>query len=146
MIPLYESADFTGSLAGGVRYLDLENSANTGSQSEVANLIGPALGLRLRFYKFFIGYEYGIMSARHYAVGTIANVLKYNLALTTLDGGIRIPFNQLTVSISYSRSTGVVPADKTGLSSGAPYSDQIYWLQFTYSTGASFQKFLQYLF
>lgn len=144
--PLEESKDFALNVVGGVRYLDLENNANNGVQSETANLIGPGLGTQVRLYKFVLGIEYYMMMARHHAIGKISETTKYEMSLLDLYGGITIPFQQLSVTLSYSQSTGTVPNSKTGLSSSSPYTDQVYWLQFTYSTGASFNRFLGFLF
>ncbi|NJM10321.1 MAG: hypothetical protein HC883_05540 [Bdellovibrionaceae bacterium] len=145
-IPFVEKKDFGVSLLLGLRYLDLENNANTGNQSEFANLIGPGLGLQIRAYKFFVGSEYHMMFARHHAVGSVSRSSKYEMPTINIFGGITIPFQQLSVSFSYSQSSGTVPKDSSGLSESSAFCDQIYWLHLTYSTGASPGKFLGFLF
>ncbi|MBX3022966.1 MAG: hypothetical protein KF799_14925 [Bdellovibrionales bacterium] len=145
-LPVFESEDLALSLTGGLRYLDLDNTANTGDQSEMASMIGPNAGLRLRAFKFFVAYEYNVMLARHYSVGLNSKTTQYSLPLMNLEAGLLIPFKQLSVSFSYSQAKGNVPKSGTGLSKDVPYNDQICWLQFTYSTGASFFTFLDYLF
>lgn len=145
-IPMFESDSFAGMVVPSIRYLDLDNTANNSAQSEVGNLIGPGLGLQLRAYKFLLGADYHMMLGRHYAVGNFSRSSKYEMPTTNIYGGLSIPFKQLSVSFYYSQSAGSIPKDSTGLSKDAPYSDQIYWLQFTYSTGASFGQFFDYLF
>jgi hypothetical protein len=129
-----------------MRYLDLENTANNSSQSEVGNLIGPGAGLHLRVFKFTLGAEYNYMIGRYYAVGTISNSAKYEMPLLDTYAGFSIPFKMLSVSLSYSMASGSIPKAESGLSKDVPYKDQIYWIQLTYSTGASFSKFWDYLF
>lgn len=146
LLPLIETSEFSAALTGAVRYLDLTNTANNSEQSEVANMLGPGAGLRLQAWKFFASYEYDLMAARHYTIGSNSKAIKYSLPLGTMEAGIAIPFKQLSVSFSYSRSSGEVPKSGTGLSKDVRYQDEIYWLQFTYSTGADFGKFLNFLF
>lgn len=145
-IPLLDSKDFDVDLLGSMKYLDLENTANTSFQSEVANLIGPGAGLEFRAYRFVLGAEYHMMLARHYAVGNTSRDMRYEMPMMSLYGGLNIQFKQLSVSLSYSQGSATVPKSSTGLTKDAPYTDQIYWLQVTYSTGASFMKFLKFLF
>lgn len=146
LLPLVEGDDFTAHLTGGVRYLDLENTANGGPQSEVANSIGPGAGLRLRAFKFFVAYEYYFMLSRHYAIGNISRSSKYQMPVGNLSGGFTIPLKQLSVSFSYSQSAGTVPKASSELSKDSPYNDQIYWLQVSYSTGSSLAQFFGFLF
>ncbi len=145
-LPLFDTRNFDADFFGSVKYLDLENTSNTKFQSEVANLIGPGAGLELRAFKFVLGGEYNMMLARHYAVGNTSRDMKYEMNLVNVYGGLNFKFNQLSVSLSYSQSTGTVPKASSGLAKSSPYNDQIYWLQLTYSTGASFSRFLQFLF
>jgi hypothetical protein len=145
-IPLIESDDFATYLTGNMRYLDLKNTANNSAQSEVGNLIGPGAGLHFRLFKFVLGADYNYMIGRYYAVGAVSNSTQYNMPLTSLYGGFSIPFKMLSVSISYSQASGAIPKAESGLSKDVPYTDQIYWIQLTYSTGASFSKFWDYLF
>lgn len=145
-VPLFERDKFSANVVPSIRYLDLSNTANNGAQSEVGNLIGPGLGLQIRAYKFLLGMDYHLMLGRHYAVGNFSRSSKYEMPTINMYAGYTVPFKQLSVSIYYSQSTGTIPASSTGLSKDAPYSDQVYWLQFTYSTGASFAKFFDYLF
>jgi hypothetical protein len=72
--------------------------------------------------------------------------MKYEMPMMSLYGGLNFQFKQLSVSLSYSQASATVPKSSTGLTKDSPYTDQIYWLQLTYSTGASFGKFLNYLF
>lgn len=134
------------SLVGGIRYLDLSNSVTMGSQKEVANMIGPGAGLQLRLFKFVGGMQYDYMLARHYAIGPMSRDLEYQMPLTKTYYGLQIPFGQLAIAFTYSSSTGTVPKAATRLSADSPYADQLYWLNFTYSTGASFWRFLEMLF
>lgn len=145
-IPLVASKSFEADIMGSMRYLDLENTANNGYQSEVANLIGPGVGLELRAFKFVLGAEYHMMLARHYAVGSISRDMKYEMPMINLYGGLNFQFKQLSVSLSYSQGSASVPKASSGLTKDSPYTDQIYWLQLTYSTGASFTKFIKFLF
>lgn len=146
MIPILEAEDFAGYLTANVRYLDLENSSNNSGQSEVANILGPGLGIHLRVFKFTLGAEYNYMIARHYAVGAISRQSEYEMRVTNLYAGLSIPFKQLAVSLSYNMASGTVPKDSSLLSKDCPYSDQIYLIQLTYSTDQSFGKFLDFLF
>lgn len=146
LLPMFESDHFAGHLTGGLRYLDLQNNANSGTQTEVANMFGPTIGLRLRAYKFFAQYDYGFMFARHYAVGSISRSSKYDMPVGSLTAGITIPLKQLSVSFAYSQSSGTVPKSSSALSKDSPYNDQVYWLQVSYSTGSSLRQFFGFLF
>lgn len=146
LIPVLESEDFSGYLTANIRYLDLENSGNNSGQSEVANIIGPGLGVHIRLFKFTLGAEYNYMMARHYAVGAISRQSGYEMPLTNVYAGLSIPFKQLSVSLSYNMASGTVPKDSSLLSKDSPYTDQIYLIQLTYSTDQSFGKFLDFLF
>jgi hypothetical protein len=145
-IPLIVTPSFEADLLGSMRYLDLENTANNGFQSEVANLIGPGAGLEFRAFKFVLGVEYHLMLARHYAVGNTSRDMKYEMPMLNLYGGLNFQFKQLSVSLSYSQGSASVPKASSGLAKDSPYTDQIFWLQFTYSTGASFTNFIKFLF
>lgn len=146
MIPLVDSKYFDADFFGSAKYLDLENTSNTSFQSEVANMIGPGVGLEMRAFRFVVGADYHLMLARHYAVGNTSGDMKYEMPLLSVYGGLHWKFQQLSVSLSYSQSSGTVPKASSGLRKDSPYIDQVYWLQLTYSTGASFGKFLNYLF
>jgi hypothetical protein len=146
LIPVFETEDFSGYLTGNVRYLDLENSGNSSAQSEVATMLGPGAGIHLRLYKFTLGADYNYMIARHYAVGAISRQSEYEIPVTNVYAGLSIPFKQLAVSLSYNMASGTVPKDSSALSKDCPYTDQIYMIQFTYSTDQSFGKFLDFLF
>ncbi len=146
LIPLIESDHFASYLTGNVRYVDLTNTRNDDSQSEVGNMIGPGAGLHFRLYKFVLGAEYNYLIGRYYAVGNVSNSSEYKMPQTNLYAGYSIPFKMLSVSLSYSMASGTIPKAESQLSKDAPYTDQIYWIQLTYSTGASFSKFWDYLF
>ncbi|MGE3758951.1 MAG: hypothetical protein AB7H97_14415 [Pseudobdellovibrionaceae bacterium] len=145
-LPLFEGGNFASHLVGGLQYLDLQNNANSGRQSEIANMIGPSAGLKLRAFKFFVEYDYSFMLARHYAIGTISRSSKYNMPVGTMSAGITYPLKQLTVSFAYSQSSGTVPKASSELSKSSPYTDQVYWLQLSYSTGSSLRQFFSFLF
>lgn len=146
MLPIFEGGDFSAHLTGGLKYLDLQNNANSGKQSEIANMIGPSAGLRIRAFKFFVQYDYSFMLARHYAIGTISRSSKYDMPTGTLSGGLTYPLKHLTVSFAYSQSSGTVPKASSELSKSSPYTDQVYWLQVSYSTGSSLRQFFSFLF
>lgn len=145
-IPLWTNRWLGFNLVGNVRYLDLTNTAESGKQKEVANLIGPGLGVQLRLFKFIGGFQTEYMLARHYAVGPTSRELNYSMTMSKTYYGLILPFENLAVGLIASSSTGTVPSEKSGLSTNSPYTDQVYWLSFTYSTGASFVEFLKYLF
>ncbi len=145
-IPLYTTRWLGFNLVGNLRYVDLTNTADMGKQKEVANLIGPGLGVQLRLFKFIGGFQTEFLLARHYAVGPISRELNYTLNTTKTYYGFMFPFQNLAISFFESTSTGTVPNYKSGLSTSSQYSDQTYWLTLTYSTGASFIEFIKYLF
>lgn len=145
-IPLFNRRWMSFELIGNIRYLDLTNTAEASGQKEVANLIGPGLGLQLRFFPFVVGFQTEYLFARHYAVGSTSRELEYSMTVAKTYYGLIFPFQNLAVGLTASSSTGSIPSDRTGLSAPCPYSDQVYWLSFTYSTGASFVDFLKYLF
>lgn len=147
-IPLigHSSSFFALDLIGSVQYIDLTNTATIGSQKEVANMIGPGGGAHVRFFKFIGGAQYHYMLARHYAVGPTSRELNYSMPVAKSYFGLQIPLGQLAVALTYSTSTGTVPKENSGLTSNSPYTDTVYWLTFTYSTGASLLSFLKLLF
>ncbi len=87
-----------------------------------------------------------MMLARHYAVGNTSRDMKYEMPMLTVYGGLNFKFQQLSVGIMYSQESGTIPQSSTGLTKSSPFDDQVYWLQLTYSTGASFMNFLKFLF
>ena len=140
------SAIFQADLVGGIRYLDLQNTGSIGSEKETANMIGPGGGLQLRLSRFFVGADYSYIFARHYSIGPLSHDLTYTMPELNYYGGFLIPFGQLAIGLSYSKSTATIPHASSGLSKDCAYQDQILWLQFTYSTGASFANFIKLLF
>jgi hypothetical protein len=146
LFPIFESQRFAFKFNTGIRYLDLQNTANSGAQREVANVIGPGAGLGLRLGRFSLGYDYNLMVARHYAVGAISDVTKYETPMTTLTAGFSIPLKQISVSFQYSQSNASVPAKDTGLVSASPYEDEIYWIGLSYATGESISSFFDFLY
>ena len=137
---------FQLALTGNVRYLDLKNTAEVGSQKEVANVIGPGGGIHLRLFKIVAGVDYNFMLARHYAVGPVSRELQYSMPVIRYYGGLIVPFNQLAVGFTWSSSSGTVPASQSQLSKSSPFQEQTYWLNFIYSTGIPFSNVFKVLF
>lgn len=133
-------------LVGGIRYLDLRNTAQTTNEKEVANLIGPTVGVHFRLFKLIGGYQVDYLLARHYSVGPVSHELDYSMVTNHTYFGLQYTLGQLSLGLTYSTSQGIVPHASTGLSVDSAYNDQIYWLNLNYSFGTSFMSFMKALF
>lgn len=146
LFPMINEKDFGANFVGAFRYMDMDNGANNAFQSESIKMRGPGAGLELRLFKFVIGAEYDLMKTRHYAIGNLSHEMEYEMPVLNLYGGLNLQLRHITVSFSYNMGSGNVPKSETGLRKDSPYSDQVYWLQFIYSTGASTQGLLGFFF
>jgi hypothetical protein len=135
LIPLLDFQTFTVYLSPGIKYLDLANRANSGSQKEVANLIGPGAGLSFKLGQFWLGAKYYQMWARHYSTGTFSNNISYNFRAVDYYAGYQMDFTRFGIGAMYSFSTQNISRDQTGLSTDSPYRESIFWFQLTISTG-----------
>ncbi|MCB0386744.1 MAG: hypothetical protein KDD43_15225, partial [Bdellovibrionales bacterium] len=117
--------------------LDLKNTSNTDDRQEVAQMIGPGLGLELRFTRFLAGIDYNHIMARHIGVGPISGTLEYEMRVLNYYAGIAWQFGALSLSLSYSMASGEVPTSATGFEKASAYSDKIIWINFRYATGES---------
>lgn len=120
--------DFTGSM----KYLDLENTAS-GDQKENAQYLGPGMGLQFSYSRLFVGVDYYFLRGRHSAVGQFSNQTEFTISGMDYHAGFRMHFGTGSLGFAYSHMTSSVRAADTGLSKDAPWSDQVYWLQFGYS-------------
>ena len=145
--PLYSSEQFSTSLVGSLRYLDLKNTANNSTQSEIAQYLGPGVGMQFSLLKFVLGAEYYLMLARHYTVGTNSEQLNYQMMTLNYYLGYRVELGaRAALAFSWSQASGRVPKKKTKFNSNSPYKDQVYWVHFIYFTGSSLSDFAKSLF
>lgn len=145
-VPLYDGALTDLYLQAGVKYLDLQNTANSDSQFEDANIIGPGAGLALRISKFWIGAQYYQLWARHSATGKFSGRTNYNFQALDLFGGLHYEFGRMGVGLIYSTSSSTISHDSTGLQADTPYKDGMISLQITFSFGETLWNILGGLF
>lgn len=145
-VTLVDLGAFSTSFYGSIRYFDLRNTANTGTQKEFANHIGTGAGLKFMFAKLYLEADYHYMLARHYSVGTISYNIDYEYTPLTYSAGISLPIGQLAFGASYSVSSAMIAGSKTGLSQDSEYNDTRIMLNVTWNTGASLFGFFSKLF
>lgn len=143
--PIYSDGAFHTQLHGVLRYHDLENKYSSDGQTEVANHIGPGVGLSIRLGRLTLGGEYSLMKARHYYIGHIGLKTEYDYAVGTAFAGFVVPFGDLSVGLGYNYSVGKIKKDETGLSKDSDYAEQSIWFHMTYNTGASVGDFARKL-
>lgn len=145
-LPVIDEHLFSFNLVGSGKYLDLTNSSNNSRQKEVANLIGPGLGVNVMLWKLFAGIDYQLIYGRHYGVGAISRELNYSYGALQQYYGLQWEFGALMVGLSYSSIQAKIPKSQTGLSVDSDYAEQIYWIHFRYSSGFSLNQLLKVLF
>ncbi len=129
------------------RYVDLNNTASSAAQRENGNLLGLGISPTLLFGKIYFGADFIYMRARHFFVGTKNQYIEYEMPIVGYFVGLKTEIGKsLQVSVSYSQASGQIPSSKTLLSEDSPYRDSIYWVKFTYDTGAPLGKFFLDLF
>ncbi len=122
-------------LDGVLRYMDLANRYNNDSQVETANMLGPGIGTTFGLGGFFLGAEYLLMWARHYAVGPISNRLTYSFSMFNAVAGFRRDIGQeVQIALSGSYGFGTVSGAQYGAKSNSAYSDTSVWIQAILST------------
>jgi hypothetical protein len=139
-LPLLESKNFSTDFRFGLMYLDLRNTANNGQQSEVASMFGTGAGLQMRAYNFVAGYDYYVMKARHYTVGINSRSMIYDTVRSGPYFGLQLPLRSFSIGLIYNKAKASVPSAQSGLGADSPYSEETYWLAFSYSTGISLFK------
>lgn len=145
LAPIYGDNGFSTQIHGVLRYHDLENKLRSEHGTEVANHIGPGLGLSFRLGRLTAGYEYMLMEARHYFIGNIGHKTTYSYTASTAFVGFVVPFGDLGVGIGYNYTMGNISKDETGLSKDSPYNEQSIWFHLTYDTGTSLGEFAKKL-
>lgn len=146
LVPIFDSASAALYLVPAFKYLDLSNTAQTGTQSEVANIIGPGAGLAFRLSKFRLGAQIYQLWGRHYSTGTFSDRLNYSFRSVDYSAGIFHQFGRLSVGASYSISKSTIPIEPTGLNTSTPYEESVIAFQLTYNTGDSLWQIIRSLF
>jgi hypothetical protein len=144
--PIIDKVSWDVALSGGVKYLDLKNTANNDDQQEVANLIGPYAGLAIRWTRFWFGANYNQIWARHYATGQLSGRSEYNFNAIEYFGGVYFQFSRLGLGLQYSMMDSSVGKGNTGLNSDAPYKESFITIQFTFNIGQNLWQMIQSLF
>jgi hypothetical protein len=146
LVPVLDKLSWDIYLTGGVKYLDLQNTANGDGQQEVANVIGPLAGVAIRWTKFWFGAHYNQLWARHYATGPFSGRSTYNFNSVDYFAGLHYQFGRLGVGLTYSMSSAEISKEHTGLNSDTPYNDSMISLQFTFNTGETLWQMIKSLF
>jgi hypothetical protein len=146
ILPLIDGKLFSINLVGNAKYLDLRNTANSGSQKEYANHIGGGVGASINLWIFFYGIDYNYMFARHYAVGTISRELNFNYSTAMSYYGVQKDFGQLSLGGGMSLSSATISKRASGLSADSPYTEKIYFVFARYSTGLTIPRMFKALF
>jgi len=135
--PIAGDKDFSTSAYLSIRYHDLENTKNSATEIEVANHLGPALGLVFKFSRLYISYDYALMKARHYYIGNIGRKTDFDYTASNITAGFQIPFGDLSAGFSYTYGTGSIGKGETGMTKDSALTEQTFWLTITYSLSAS---------
>jgi predicted porin len=138
--PLVTESNYSIRAQAVMRYFTLDNVKNNDAQSEVANHVGPGLGISFSFARLELGYEYMLMKANHYYVSNVGVKTEFDYTIGNMYLGANIPFGDLSAGIHYSYSTGKISKDETGLSKDSDVKEQTIWLTLRYDTGASVVK------
>jgi hypothetical protein len=145
-IPILKSKSFDIYLSPNVKYIDLENLANSSNQYEAANLIGAGAGLSFRFNKLWFGGRYMHIWGRHHSSGAFDDRSDYQMGTFEGFAGVYFQFDRLGLGLSYNRAMANIPKDKTGLEADTAYDETIFSLQATFDMGASLWGILGSLF
>lgn len=145
-IPLIKTKSFDTYLSPSVKYLDLENLANSANQYESANLVGAGAGLSFRFKKLWFGGRYMHMWARHFSSGDFNDRANYQMTAIEMYAGLYFQFDRLGLGLSYNRSQTDIPKSRTGLEADTGYDETIYSIQATFDMGESLWGILGSLF
>lgn len=145
-IPIIKSKSFDTYLSPSVKYLDLENLANSANQYESANLVGAGAGLSFRYKRLWFGGRYMHMWARHFASGDFNDRANYNMSSVEAYAGLYFQFDRLGLGFSYNRAMTDIPKQKTGLEDDTAYDETIYSIQATFDMGESLWGILGNLF
>jgi hypothetical protein len=134
LMPMTDPGKFGMFVYGVIRYHDLENSYSSTDATEVANHIGPGAGLMLRYGGLHLAYDYSMMKARHYYIGSIGRKAEFDYSSSNIDVGASIALQTLRVGISYAMGTAAIGKSETGMTRDADYAEQTIWLTLTYSS------------
>ncbi|MBK7845427.1 MAG: hypothetical protein IPJ71_17410 [Bdellovibrionales bacterium] len=145
-IPILDLVDTDVYLVAGVKYFDLVNTANSASQYEASNLIGPGAGVSLRYTKVIIGAQYYQMWGRHFATGAFSDRVSYAFQAVDYFGGLNYQFGRLGVGLIYFTSSAVIDKSHTGLESDTSLQSSMISLQFTFNMGETLWQILGGLF
>jgi hypothetical protein len=148
VVLLGDSSSFSAlDLTGGAAYYDLKNSSTAvNNEKEVGNIIGPTIGLHGRIHRVVVGYQFEYLLGRNYSIGPISHEMDYQMTANRVYAGLQYNLGQLALSLTYTTSMATLPQSSTGLSVSSPYTDNIIYLNFTYSLGVPFVTFLKELF
>jgi hypothetical protein len=135
--PIGGENDFSTSAYLSIRYHDLENNKNSATETEVANHLGPALGLVFKFSRLYLSYDYALMKARHYYIGNIGRKTEFDYTASNITAGFQIPFGDLSAGFAYTYGTGVVGKSDTGMTKDSDLNEQTIWLTITYSISST---------
>jgi len=139
--PVFVRDALATSLTANLRYLDLKNTANSGSQKEFASQLGPGLGLRLSVGRIHLGADYFVIQSRHYSFGGVSNEVSYSFSPLSYYLGMGFSLGSLSFGLSYILTSGAVGKKESELSKDSPYSDSLTMLTLSWDTGISFGKF-----
>lgn len=134
--PIFEDSGIGIFLQGVLKYHDLENTISKSGSVEIANHIGPGVGLSFQFARLSLGYEYMMMKARHYYIGAAGRSIEFDYTVGSMYAGISVPFGALALGLSYGYAVGKILKAETGLSKDSDYTEQTIWFHLTYGTGA----------
>lgn len=146
IVPLIDTSKFRFLLKPGVVYYDLYNKANSDTQKELANLIGPGVSAQIMMSNFAFGARYNKLWGRHFGTGTFSGTVNYQIDTISFYGGYVKRFGQLSIGGYYSTSTSEIPRAETGLSRSTPFQEQTYWINATFTTNQSLFEILGKLF
>lgn len=134
LLPTTDQGKFGMFFYGSIRYHDLENSYSSDNATEVANHIGPGVGLLFRYGGLHLAYDYSMMSARHYYIGSTGRKSEFDYSSSNIDIGASLNLQNIRVGVSYGLGTAAIEKSETGLSKDADYAEQTIWLTITYSS------------
>lgn len=137
VIPVFVYSAFQMSLTGSAQYNDYKNTAS-GATTETAKLFGPAIGAEMRLLGVIAGYRLNFANVRHEFSGPSSSTSEYSMQVSDVYVGYLKDFDRLGIGVTYRRSSGEVPADKTASGLSAPFRSEVYSLILRYNTETPF--------
>ncbi|MCB0394370.1 MAG: hypothetical protein KDD25_07410 [Bdellovibrionales bacterium] len=146
-VPVIDDKWFRAGLGANIRYIDMSNNADSDEQRETGNHLGYGPSVNFRFFKFLVGAEYYWVNAKHYWVGELNDFREFDMNVFSYYGGMDFNlFKGISISVLYTKGTGVISKKDLELPNDATYNENIIWINFNFFTGSSLGELVEPVF